>query len=582
MGLTHEPLRFAPRDGGHAPHAVVLSGLRGDGARAKQPPLLLERRDEDFVDGTYADLRDTAKRADLFTKAQPRKTRPKGLNRTIARLYAPVQRVFNLALFEAFCDQPGLIPTGDPNQPYRPGDPRLDPVKIDSRGMVLRRVLAAPVNGARYEAWIKSDTKTFGWDAIDPDHEDDDPAADRRLPAVSAGNAAVNARLPSNVRRASALSRRLVGQKEPVHEAVTPLFVAPPDVLEATGKTVLFGVIQVASNEMSEIPGGAPGYGKDAGERQQLKDHLVNYLKEGGPRTFARAGETFTSAWALAVGKQAAGSPEALRNAEIAGLTDTLRQLGVEFDAFNETSPAAKTLRDKLDALTVEYDERQSNGSIRIRAEKASVFFKRAHGVLLMADDGASFTMPHRLSYVSRTPADALFDATLGALDAQYKALKPGKGRFEADSRDSEARYVVRAFIRLKPEHEGCPARILWSPYSEEFTIAPWYESAGQPPHLVELPDLFDRNVLKSLKPNVAFTVPPKLAKLIAGDAKDLRDGKGDEGDGLGLAWICSFSIPIITICAFIVLSIFLSLLNLIFWWLPFLKICIPFPKKLP
>jgi hypothetical protein len=160
--------------------------------------------------------------------------------------------------------------------------------------------------------------------------------------------------------------------------------------------------------------------------------------------------------------------------------------------------------------------------------------------------------------------------------------LKPGKGRFEADSREADARYVLRAFIRLKPEQPGCPARIVWSPYSEEFTIAPWFESAGQPPTMVELPDLFDRNVLKSLKPNVAFTVPSKLATLIAGDPKKLRDGEGNEGDGLGLAWICSFSIPIITICAFIILSIFLSLFNLIFWWLPFLKICIPFPKKLP
>ena len=46
------------------------------------------------------------------------------------------------------------------------------------------------------------------------------------------------------------------------------------------------------------------------------------------------------------------------------------------------------------------------------------------------------------------------------------------------------------------------------------------------------------------------------------------------------LGWICSFSIPIITLCAFIVLSIFLSLFDLIFKWMAFIKICIPFPKK--
>jgi hypothetical protein len=41
---------------------------------------------------------------------------------------------------------------------------------------------------------------------------------------------------------------------------------------------------------------------------------------------------------------------------------------------------------------------------------------------------------------------------------------------------------------------------------------------------------------------------------------------------------ICGFSIPLITICAFIVLQIFLVLLHLAFFWLPFIRICIPFP----
>ena len=41
---------------------------------------------------------------------------------------------------------------------------------------------------------------------------------------------------------------------------------------------------------------------------------------------------------------------------------------------------------------------------------------------------------------------------------------------------------------------------------------------------------------------------------------------------------ICSFSIPIITICAMIVLFIFVILLNIVFFWMPFLKICFPLP----
>jgi hypothetical protein len=56
-------------------------------------------------------------------------------------------------------------------------------------------------------------------------------------------------------------------------------------------------------------------------------------------------------------------------------------------------------------------------------------------------------------------------------------------------------------------------------------------------------------------------------------------EGKGDMGNGLGITWVCAFSIPIITICAFIVLNIFLTLFNIVFGWMFFLKICLPLPK---
>jgi len=55
-------------------------------------------------------------------------------------------------------------------------------------------------------------------------------------------------------------------------------------------------------------------------------------------------------------------------------------------------------------------------------------------------------------------------------------------------------------------------------------------------------------------------------------------EGKGG-GSSVGIGWICSFSIPVITFCAFIVLNIFLSLFDLIFRWMMFIKICIPYPK---
>jgi hypothetical protein len=572
---TNVPLlRFAPSAPSHgAPHPVRLCGLRrheGDGLQTR--PLLVERRDEDFIEGLLADLRDPQRRDTLYA-AGPRRVAPRGHGQALPRLYAPVQRVFNLALFETLCDNPGLIAdTG------RAGLPRLDPQKIESCGMVLRRVLATPQDGASHEAWLKSGTRVYGWDTVDPAHADDDPEADRRLPAASVGHPAINARLPANRQRRSALSRRLAGQAEPVHEAVMPAFVAPPDVCAAAGRTVIFGLLQVATGEQSEHPPQAPGYGTDPAERRQLQAHLSPFLADGGPLAFPRAGARFDSDWALAVSKEPAKRVEF---EALAALTTTVRQLGVEFDAFGD-SAAARALMLALNRLSVEFDEPQSHGRTSTRREPAGDFYQRAYKVLLLAEPGAALTMPHRSARISSTEAGTLLDALCAALDAQYRQLKPARGRFENDSRAVESRYVVRAFVRLKPEHPGCPGRLLWSPYSEEFSVAPWYESAGQPPTLVEMPDLFDRAVLKALKPSVGFSVPPKLAKLLEGDPKKLRDGEGDPGDGLGLAWICSFSIPIVTICAFIVLTIFLSLLNLIFWWLPFLKVCIPLPTRQP
>jgi hypothetical protein len=62
---------------------------------------------------------------------------------------------------------------------------------------------------------------------------------------------------------------------------------------------------------------------------------------------------------------------------------------------------------------------------------------------------------------------------------------------------------------------------------------------------------------------------------------KDLAiDGMGPCADSksASLGMICSLSIPIITICALILLMIIVSLLDLIFWWLPWFVICFPIP----
>ena len=62
---------------------------------------------------------------------------------------------------------------------------------------------------------------------------------------------------------------------------------------------------------------------------------------------------------------------------------------------------------------------------------------------------------------------------------------------------------------------------------------------------------------------------------------KDLSvpDGGPCGGSGAGsFGTICTLSIPIITIVAFILLIVIATLLDLIFRWLPFLMVCFPVP----
>src|SRR5262245_34375392 len=89
------PLALKARDPMHpAPHTVRLAGLRATTLEPRKPPLIVERRDQDFVAGLLADLADETRRAGL-----PAAT-PGRLN-GVLRLFQPVQRVFNLEIGRA-------------------------------------------------------------------------------------------------------------------------------------------------------------------------------------------------------------------------------------------------------------------------------------------------------------------------------------------------------------------------------------------------------------------------------------------------------------------------------------------------
>ena len=97
------------------------------------------------------------------------------------------------------------------------------------------------------------------------------------------------------------------------------------------------------------------------------------------------------------------------------------------------------------------------------------------------------------------------------------------------------------------------------------------------------MPDLAD--AMKGSARGASFSMPPKLADLANGLTTSsaisafMGTGKPPSG-GLGIGYICSFSLPAISICAMLSLSIILSLLNIFLGWMAWVKICLPIPEE--
>ena len=142
-------------------------------------------------------------------------------------------------------------------------------------------------------------------------------------------------------------------------------------------------------------------------------------------------------------------------------------------------------------------------------------------------------------------------------------------------------RYVVRCVYRrprcgpLRPD--------VTSDATVPFAIAPFLDPDA-PARQVHIAMPLDTSIagLRKSPKNVRIMVSRELQSQIqrVTDLNKTLKGELQDGEPLDLGLICSFSLPIITICALVVLMIFVIVLNLAFWWLPFFKICFPVPVK--
>lgn len=519
-------------------HEVELAG--GWPVSADAGPSLIERHDEDFLAAMLQELAGTD--AASVVSAH----RPTSGSGNVLQLYQPVHRTFNLALVEAHCTTFGT--------------PRLDSRQIDSAGLVVRRVRVD--KGAKvYDAWCATKSRVTGWvplpDVKEPEHDRDPDPVRRPRTRITAD--------PD-------FDRETFGAGDQSAEETSLLFVAPPDIATATTRTLLYGVIPVTSTSRA----GAMPKGEEP-KKSDWRAHLSVLLS---------ASTSTRDLWPAATESETAAqlsrddlSQPAILNAN--GTINTnqtrfvllVRQLAQEFSLLRPANAGTRDLLLKaLDRVQIPLVDGTKPKLGKYLHSAARLYFEQP------PPSGLTVLRPQTWPALEQDVAEEIaqrLQQIAGELMLSTFATDRGGGRFD----DPTARYVVRTFVRVK-QPCNCPPKIVWSHYSEEFRIVPWYESGPVAPPPVLLPDPFDPNFLKNAKPGVSFTVPASLANFLNQDPKSFLKGEAGKGGGLTLDWICGFNIPIITICAFIVLNIFLNLFNLIFFWLPFVKICIPFPRK--
>jgi hypothetical protein len=528
-------------------HDIVVSGVQLTGGPPQNKPVVLQMNREDFPNAFLRDL------SVMSTPGQ----KPLSSAQVVAAspsvpgtLLQPVTRVVHLAMVELACESVSY--------------PRLDPKRVLSAGLVIRRV---PRTGGVSELskapeaawpWMKNTNGQFGWMKSPASWTPDDDPDPVRRPQLQSGQQALDQLLA-----AKALSSALT-------EVSTPAFVAAPDVCNAAGRTLVYALIPTASSEASTQQ--APSVPR-VDNASMLK--ILPTLLKAGSHSAPAADKPVTY---LFMSDEFAKSKSA---ADFTTFSATLRMLYTVFGAF-DGSAGAQTLLNVLNRHNVIVQ----NGSGYVQRPMGA-FYQEAAAKLIDYDPNApnasaapQLQMPHAWDSFSTQDQNDILGAMGPLLQSRGLSVFPPQGRFQ----DATRFYRVRLFFRIKGETAACPPQLVWSSYSDPFRIAAWYESSGRAAAPVPLPDPFDKNVLKSAKQTSSFAVPPSLMNAIQNASlTGLSNGTGPSGGGgINLTWICSFSIPLITICAFFVLNIFLSLLNIVFFWMAFIKICIPFPIPAP
>lgn len=194
---------------------------------------------------------------------------------------------------------------------------------------------------------------------------------------------------------------------------------------------------------------------------------------------------------------------------------------------------------------------------------------------------------------------DALAALVQQALPTTPAAEVPASPLVSQQPMDMREGWFVMRCVFERPECGPLDPPVLSAP-TTAFQMAGFFDpDAPARPIRIALPLDTSPGGLRKFDKNTAFMISDmlcgqidRLKGLTLGDLvlsvlpwpfhKDLPVGDGGpctDSGGLEVGMICSLSIPIITICALILLMIIVTLLDIIFRWIPFFLFCFPLPK---
>lgn len=439
-------------------------------------------------------------------------------------LYLPIHGRFYLVAASLTCRLPGF-----PDRVVRTADD-------EAAFFVLRRLQGNPDDGWVEQAWVQ-EGPTKGWHTL--------PGDPRAL-------------LPCEI-----------GKEERL-----PLFPVPA----CTERTLLAGYLATSSREMYPVPASQIAPDADAEDTWQtdFPDARIEILKA----TF------FDQAAALT------GAPVDEPSEDPTVLRLSVYLLLGFWEFLNDHLPnAARALhddvtgsltaaeRDVVDAL----DDATLSADLTLAEALGEVARRRSILNTLGDDDPLPDVFEdvagYNLASVQIADDDVIVDERTLSVTPIYEAIYQAL-QLEEDTQtvelpkfavDGSELFVVRC-VYERPQCE--PKQVWMSQASIPFRLAPLYDPDA-PARTIQLALPMDLSMagLRRMQKGVSVQLSPALRQKMANvNLLDTQLG----GDALGVAMICTFSIPIITLCAFVLLMVLVIALNIAFWWLPFFRICVP------